>query len=92
MRLAGQHDLSPILWTWMQHKWEWEDGARTAGKNPADMPVLVEQYVVVGDQQAAMQAGELWRFGPKAFKGCMTFRARSKFSRKRMPKPRWTRS
>jgi F420-dependent hydroxymycolic acid dehydrogenase len=33
------------------------------------MPVLVEQYVVVGDQQAAMKAGELWRFGPKAFKG-----------------------
>jgi F420-dependent hydroxymycolic acid dehydrogenase len=53
----------------MQHKSEWEDGARAAGKNPADMPVLIEQYVVVGDQQAAKQAGQLWRFGPKAFKG-----------------------
>lgn len=42
--------------------------ALAAGKNPADMPVLVEQYVVVGDQKAAEQAGEFWRFGPKAFK------------------------
>ena len=71
MRLAGQHGdglvTDPL--TWMQHKSEREDGARAAGKNPADMPVLVEQYVVVVDQQAAMQAGELWRFGPKAFKG-----------------------
>jgi hypothetical protein len=32
------------------------------------MPVLVEQYVVVGDQQAANKAAELWRFGPQAFK------------------------
>lgn len=70
MRLAGQYGdglvTDPL--TWMQHKSEWEDGARAAGKNPADMPVLVEQYVVVGDQKAAEQAGELWRFGPKAFK------------------------
>lgn len=32
------------------------------------MPVLIEHYVVVGDQAAARQAAELWRFGPKAFK------------------------
>jgi F420-dependent hydroxymycolic acid dehydrogenase len=71
MRLAGQYGdglISDPL-TWMQHKSEWEDGARAAGKNPADMPVLIEQYVVVGDQQVAKQAGQLWRFGPKAFKG-----------------------
>ena len=30
--------------------------------------MLVEQYVVVGDQKDAEQAAELWRFGPKAFK------------------------
>ncbi|HEY4041600.1 MAG TPA: TIGR03557 family F420-dependent LLM class oxidoreductase [Rhodopila sp.] len=70
MRLAGQHGdglvTDPL--TWMQHKSEWEGGARAAGKNPADMPVLVEQYAVVGDQQAAKQAAEFWRFGPKAFK------------------------
>jgi TAT-translocated FGD2 family F420-dependent dehydrogenase len=70
MRLAGQYGdglvTDPL--TWMQHKSEWEDGARAAGKDPATMPVLVEQYVVVGDPQAARQAAELWRFGPKAFK------------------------
>jgi hypothetical protein len=32
------------------------------------MPVLLEQYVVVGEQKEAEQAAELWRFGPKAFK------------------------
>jgi hypothetical protein len=33
------------------------------------MPVLVEQYVVVGDDSASKHAAELWRFGPKGFKG-----------------------
>jgi F420-dependent hydroxymycolic acid dehydrogenase len=32
------------------------------------MPVLVEQYVVVGGEAETRQAAELWRFGPKAFK------------------------
>ncbi|HVN19044.1 MAG TPA: hypothetical protein VMU05_09740 [Dongiaceae bacterium] len=32
------------------------------------MPVLVEQYVIVGTQKDAEAAAELWRFGPKAFK------------------------
>jgi TAT-translocated FGD2 family F420-dependent dehydrogenase len=70
MRLAGQHGDGLVTdpKTWMQHKQAWEDGARSAGKDPAIMPVLVEQYVVVGDQRAAQQAAELWRFGPKAFK------------------------
>ena len=71
MRLAGQYGDGLISdpKTWMQHKSEWEAGAREAGKNPADMPVMIEHYVVVGDQQAAKQAAEFWRFGPKAFKG-----------------------
>jgi TAT-translocated FGD2 family F420-dependent dehydrogenase len=70
MRLAGQYGdglISDPL-TWQQHKSEWQEGARAAGKNPDDMPVLIEQYVVVGDEAAARQAAELWRFGPKAFK------------------------
>ncbi|HJS84759.1 MAG TPA: TIGR03557 family F420-dependent LLM class oxidoreductase [Acetobacteraceae bacterium] len=69
MRLAGQHGDGLITdpHSWKQYKSEWEDGARSAGKNPADMPVLVEQYVVVGDQEVARQAAELWRFGPKAW-------------------------
>jgi TAT-translocated FGD2 family F420-dependent dehydrogenase len=71
MRLAGQHGDGLVTdpETWKQYKAEWEEGARSAGKNPADMPVLVEQYVVVGDDADARQAAELWRFGPKAFKG-----------------------
>lgn len=70
MRLAGQHGDGLITdpRTWKQFKSEWEGGARDAGKNPADMPVLIEQFVVVGDQREAQQAAELWRFLPKAFK------------------------
>ena len=32
------------------------------------MPVLVEQFVVVGDKSEAERAAEQWRFIPKAFK------------------------
>nr|WP_294517741.1 TIGR03557 family F420-dependent LLM class oxidoreductase [uncultured Rhodopila sp.] len=70
MRLAGQHAdglISDPL-TWKKYKSEWEDGARSAGKNPADMPVLIEHYAVVGDEAQAKQAAQPWRFGPKAFK------------------------
>ena len=71
MRLAGRHGdgLVTDLLTWKQHKAEWQSGARDAGKNPDDMPVLVEQYVVVGGDDDARQAAAKWRFGPKAFKG-----------------------
>jgi TAT-translocated FGD2 family F420-dependent dehydrogenase len=70
MRLAGKHGdglvTDPL--TWKQHKFEWEAGAREAGKDPARMPVLVEQFVVVGDKTEAERAAALWRFIPKAFK------------------------
>ncbi len=64
MGLAGQHGDGLVTdpKSWMQHKSEWEGAARAAGKNPADMPVLVEQYAVVGDRQAANEAAEFWRF------------------------------
>jgi TAT-translocated FGD2 family F420-dependent dehydrogenase len=69
MRLAGQHGdgliSDPV--SWKKWKSEWEAGAREAGRNPADMPVLIEHYAVVGGQEAAKQAAELWRFGPKAW-------------------------
>jgi TAT-translocated FGD2 family F420-dependent dehydrogenase len=70
MRLAGQYGDGLITdpKTWKQYKSEWEAGAKGAGKNPADMPVLVEQFVVVGDTNDARQAALLWRFIPKAFK------------------------
>jgi TAT-translocated FGD2 family F420-dependent dehydrogenase len=70
MRLAGLHGdglvTDPI--TWQRFKPEWEAGAKEAGKNTADMPVLVEQFVVVGDKNDAAKAAALWRFLPKAFK------------------------
>jgi len=71
MRLAGIHadGLVSDPLTWKLHKSEWEDGARSVGKDPSEMPVLIEQYVVVGDKAEAAAAAELWRFGPKAFKG-----------------------
>src|SRR6201999_2121781 len=70
MRLAGQYGDGLVTdpETWKQYKSEWQAGAREAGKNPEEMPVLVEQYVVVGGEADARKAAELWRFGPKAFK------------------------
>jgi TAT-translocated FGD2 family F420-dependent dehydrogenase len=71
MKLAGQHGDGLITdpETWLAHKGDWEASARVAGKNPRDMPVLVEQFVAVGTKAVAEQAAELWRFIPKAFKG-----------------------
>ena len=70
MRLAGVHGDGLITdpLTWQQHHQQWEDGARSAGKSPSNMPVLVEQYVVIGTKEQAQRPAELWRFGPKAFK------------------------
>jgi F420-dependent hydroxymycolic acid dehydrogenase len=70
MRRAGQYadGLVSDPKTWKQHKSEFESGAKAAGKDPSQMPVLIEQYVVVGGRAEAEQAAELWRFGPKAFK------------------------
>ncbi|HEY6483339.1 MAG TPA: TIGR03557 family F420-dependent LLM class oxidoreductase [Steroidobacteraceae bacterium] len=71
MQLAGQHGDGLITdpQTWKQHKQEWESGARAAGKDPGEMPVLVEAFVVVGDENDARTAAKLWNFIPKAFKG-----------------------
>lgn len=70
MRRAGQYGDGLITdpKTWKEHKSEFEAGAKAAGKDPAQMPVLVEQFVVVGDQKEAQASAELWRFIPKAFK------------------------
>jgi TAT-translocated FGD2 family F420-dependent dehydrogenase len=53
--------------TWKHHKGEFESGAKAAGKDPRLMPVLVEQFVVVGDQTEAEAAARLWNFIPQAF-------------------------
>jgi TAT-translocated FGD2 family F420-dependent dehydrogenase len=71
MRLAGQHGDGLITdpETWQQHGAEWRAGVTASGRKPSDLPVLVEQFVVVGSQDDAAQAAGLWRFLPKAFKG-----------------------
>ena len=71
MRRAGRYGDGLITdpKTWKQHKAEFEAGAKAAGKDPGKMPVLVEQYVVVGNENDVEKAAELWRFGPKAFTG-----------------------
>jgi F420-dependent hydroxymycolic acid dehydrogenase len=70
MRRCGQYADGLITdpKTWREHKSEYVDAARQARKDPDQMPVLVEQFVVVGDQQEARKSAELWRFIPKAFK------------------------
>lgn len=84
MRLAGKYGdglvTDPI--TWKQHKAEWQDGAHAASKNPDAMPVLVEQYVVVGGEADARKAAELWRFGPKAFKSLYNVRDPAEIQRR----------
>ena len=69
MRRSGQYGDGLITdpKTWKEHKAEWEAGARTAGKDPGKMPVLVEQFVAVGGEQDVRNSAELWRFIPKAF-------------------------
>jgi TAT-translocated FGD2 family F420-dependent dehydrogenase len=71
MRLAGEHGDGLVTdpKTWKEHKGQWQEGARAAGKDPAGMPVLIEQYVVVGDQGEAEEAAKLWNFTPKSFHG-----------------------
>jgi TAT-translocated FGD2 family F420-dependent dehydrogenase len=69
MRRAGQYGDGLITdpKTWKEHKTQFEQGVKEAAKDLALTPVLVEQYVVVGDKRDAEQAAELWRFGPKAW-------------------------
>jgi TAT-translocated FGD2 family F420-dependent dehydrogenase len=69
MRRVGQYADGLITdpKTWKQHKGEFEGGARDAGKDPSQMPVFVETFVVVGDKKDAEQAAQLWRFIPKAW-------------------------
>ncbi|HET6308526.1 MAG TPA: TIGR03557 family F420-dependent LLM class oxidoreductase [Rhodopila sp.] len=84
MRLAGQHGDGLVTdpQSWKQNKAEWQDAASAVGKNPDDMPVLVEQYVVVGDERDARQAAELWRFGPDAFKNLYNVRDPAEIQRR----------
>jgi len=49
------------------YKSAWEEGARESGKNPATLPIIVEQYTVVGGEREARQSADLWHFGPRAW-------------------------
>jgi len=53
---------------WKEHKAEFQRGARDAAKDLARMPVFIEQYVVVGGDKEKVEAAEMGRFGPKAWK------------------------
>ena len=70
MRLAGLHGDGLVTdpRTWQHFRAEWEAGTHETGKNVDKMPVLIEQFVVVGDKNDAARAAALWRFLPKAFK------------------------
>ena len=70
MRRCGQYADGLITdpKTWKEYKAEFQKGASDAGKDPARMPIFIEQYVVVGGKSELNEAAELWRFGPKAWK------------------------
>jgi F420-dependent hydroxymycolic acid dehydrogenase len=70
MRRVGLHADGLITdpKTWKEHREEFESGAREAKKDPSQMPVFTEQFVVVGDKKDAETSAELWRFLPKAWK------------------------
>lgn len=44
-----------------------ENAARKAGKDPAQLPIIAEQFVVVGNKSDAEDAAKLWRFLPRAW-------------------------
>jgi F420-dependent hydroxymycolic acid dehydrogenase len=60
--------------SWRKHKAEFDKGAKAGGKDPRRMPVLIEQFVVVGDENDAKASAELWRFLPKAFRSYFNIR------------------
>lgn len=60
--------------SWKKLQAEFEKGAKDAGKDPKQMPVLVELFVVVGDENDAKTSAELWRFLPNAFKSYFNIR------------------
>jgi TAT-translocated FGD2 family F420-dependent dehydrogenase len=57
----GERALKPEL------RAAFEAGARAAGKDPATLPILAEQWVVVGDKAEAERGARLWQFVPKAW-------------------------
>lgn len=69
MRRVGLHadGLVTDPKTWKEHREKFESGAREAKKDPSQMPVFIEQFVVVGGKKEAEESAELWRFIPKTW-------------------------
>jgi F420-dependent hydroxymycolic acid dehydrogenase len=70
LRRAGTYGdgLITSSGTWRRYRTEFQNAARAAGKDPARMPVLAEQWAIVGGvEDARARAGAVaWRFLPKA--------------------------
>ena len=71
MRSAGKHGDGLVTDAERAVKPElrqaFEDGARSAGKDPATLAIVAEQMVIVGDESVAQQYVPLWRFMPRAW-------------------------
>jgi len=72
MRLAGQWGDGLITDSGSALKPElrsaFEEGARSAGKDPAKMPIIAEAWAIVGNEDEARKYAELWRFAPRSYK------------------------
>ncbi len=71
MYRAGQYGdgliTDPVSFMDPQFRANFEVGARAASKDPAKMPVLIESFVVAGNQQYAGLAAAYWRFIPEVY-------------------------
>ncbi len=71
MRSAGKHGDGLVTDAERAMKPElrraFEDGARTAGKDPATLAIVAEHMVIVGDESTAQEYVPLWRFMPKSW-------------------------
>jgi TAT-translocated FGD2 family F420-dependent dehydrogenase len=70
MRLAGQYGdglfTDAVSATKPELRGAFEEGARAAGKDPKKMPVIVESWVIVGNEDEARKYAALWQFIPKS--------------------------
>lgn len=70
-RLAGQYgdglisDGDTIMKPEIRQAFE--EGARAAGKNPDEMPLIAEIFVSVSDEEEATKNAALWQFLPEAW-------------------------
>ncbi|MEO8288320.1 MAG: TIGR03557 family F420-dependent LLM class oxidoreductase [Chloroflexota bacterium] len=71
MELAGEHgdglvtDAKGVQEQEMRSAYQ--KGAQAGGKDSKQLPVLIEQMMVVGDEQDARKGAELWRFMPRSW-------------------------